>query len=339
MTSAHPLEDTQHALLTWFDCSARTLPWRMVGEDGRRDPYRVWVSEILLQQTQVVRGQIYFERFIVQFPNVAALAAAPLEAVLKAWEGCGYYARARNLHKAAQQIVAAGMPTDYLGWLALSGVGPYTAAAISSLAYGEARAVNDGNVRRVLARLFSNLQPTEAWVQTQADQLLVPDRAGDWNEALMDLGATVCIPKAPRCPACPLTAYCKAFQQGIPSAFPAAKLRPQVKEVTATALLIGNAQVAYLEQRSGNLLGGLYGLPVAEGEDGLEQLLTRLKAHLPQYLGSVTHRMTHRHITLHVYAAESGVPLQLVTQRPLSRLDHKALALLSGQKHLFALQE
>ena len=184
-------EGVRSALLAWFDGHARDLPWRMVDQAGRRDPYRVWVSEILLQQTQVVRGRVYFENFVAQFPDVRALAAAPLEAVLKAWEGCGYYARARNLHKAAQIITETEMPGSYAGWLALPGVGPYTAAAISSLAFGEARAVNDGNVRRVLARLFAEVQPSEKWVQERADALLDLARPGDWNEALIDRKSVV----------------------------------------------------------------------------------------------------------------------------------------------------
>ena len=326
-------------LLGWFDAHARDLPWRVVNEHGVRDPYRVWVSEILLQQTQVARGLIYFGRFLDAFPDVQSLAAAPTEAVLKAWEGCGYYARARNLHQAAQLVAQTGFPATYGGWLALPGVGPYTAAAISSLAYGEARAVNDGNVRRVLARLFAESQPGANWVQVRADTLLDPERPGDWNEALMDLGATVCTPKSPRCAACPLSKRCQAFQTGNPGAYPAPKVRPTVQTVEAVALLIGDAHSAYLEQRQGALLGGLYGLPVEEaGNDlglALKRLTRRLGARSPTLLGTVTHHMTHRQITLHVYAAASGLPTETVAERPLSRLDHKALALLAGPQQLF----
>ncbi|AWN22037.1 A/G-specific adenine glycosylase [Deinococcus irradiatisoli] len=324
------VEQRQAALLRWFDAHARALPWRRVDLGGRRDPYRVWVSEILLQQTQVVRGTFYFERFMQAFPDVQALSTAPLEAVLKAWEGCGYYARARNLHKAAQQLAERGFPDTYKGWLALPGVGPYTAAAVSSLAYGEARAVNDGNVRRVLSRLWAEAHPSEAWVQQRADELLDRARPGDWNEALMDLGATVCLPKSPRCPACPLSAHCAAFASGEPGAYPAPKRRTPVKTVRAAALLIGDADSAYLEQRGGTLLGGLFGLPIEEGppEEALPRLLKRLNAVSPRHLGTVNHTMTHRQITLEVYAAEAPVALEPAAGRPLSRLDHKALALL-----------
>ena len=319
-------------LLAWFDRAGRALPWR-VGPEGRRDPYRVWVSEVLLQQTQVARGRVYFERFLEAFPTVEALAAAPIEAVLKAWEGCGYYARARNLHRAAGVMAREGVPTTYDGWRALPGVGPYTAAAVASLACGEARAVNDGNVRRVLARLHGERQPTAAWVQARADELLDLTRPGACNEALMDLGATVCIPKAPKCGECPLRRWCVACQLGDPATFPAPKARAAVREVRAVALLLGDAQEAVLERRAGALLGGLMGLPtelLEEGEsegDALTRLAARLGATVAGELGTVTHSMTHRRVTLTVYAGGGGPARSRVTEAALSRLDHKALAL------------
>ncbi|RJF72348.1 A/G-specific adenine glycosylase [Deinococcus cavernae] len=329
------------ALLNWFGAAGRDLPWR-AGAEGARDPYRVWVSEILLQQTQVARGLLYYERFLTTFPTVQALAAAPVEDVLKAWEGCGYYARARNLHRAAKQVAQQGFPTTYEGWLALPGVGPYTAAAISSLSCGEKRAVNDGNVRRVLARLYGEKTPTEAWVQQRADELLDPDRPGAWNEAVMDLGATTCTPKKPRCPECPVSALCTAFQSGEPTVYPAPKARAAVKELRAVALLIGDDREAVLEQRSGTLLGGLFGLPLEEvkgseqPEAALSRLLTRLHAQEPALLGTVTHTMTHRHIRMDVYRARAQSPRARVQDAALSRLDHKALALMKArQESLF----
>lgn len=331
------------ALLNWFDAVGRDLPWR-AGAEGARDPYRVWVSEILLQQTQVSRGLLYYERFLTAFPTVQALAAAPIEDVLKAWEGCGYYARARNLHRAAGIVAQQGFPATYEGWLALPGVGPYTAAAISSLSCGEQRAVNDGNVRRVLSRLYGEKTPSEAWVQEKANALLDPTRPGTWNEAVMDLGATLCTPKNPQCPQCPVNAFCAAFRAGEPSAYPAPKVRAAVKEVRAVAVLIGDDQNAVLEQRSGNLLGGLYGLPLEEmrdeedGKAALGRLLLRLQAHEPMLLGTVTHTMTHRHLTVDVYRAQATLPRARVQDAALSRLDHKALALLKArQESLFGL--
>ena len=331
-------------MLNWFDAVGRDLPWR-AGAEGARDPYRVWVSEILLQQTQVSRGLLYYERFLTAFPTVQALAAAPIEDVLKAWEGCGYYARARNLHRAAGIVAQQGFPATYEGWLALPGVGPYTAAAISSLSCGERRAVNDGNVRRVLSRLYSEKTPSETWVQEKANALLDPTRPGTWNEAVMDLGATLCTPKNPQCPQCPVNAFCAAFRAGEPSVYPAPKVRAAVKEVRAVAVLIGDDQNAVLEQRSGNLLGGLYGLPLEEmrdeedGKAALGRLLSRLQAHEPMLLGTVTHTMTHRHLTVDVYRAQATLPRARVQDAALSRLDHKALALLKvRQESLFGLR-
>ncbi len=335
-------EQLQPLLLAWFGRHARSLPWRETGPDGRRDPYRVWIAEVLLQQTQVARGRGYFGRFLEAFPDVQALARAPQEAVLKAWEGCGYYARARNLHAAAKLIAVQGFPHDYAGWLALPGVGPYTAAAAASIAHGEGRAVVDGNVRRVLARLYARREPRDGWVQERADALLYAPDPGRWNEAVMDLGATVCTPKSPHCPLCPLRTLCLAFQSGEPDAYPAPKKRASVREVAAVALVIGKGGRAYLETRPGTLLGGLSGLPVEPIEDGeevaLERLLARLKAKSPRFLGTVQHAMTHRQVTLRVYAAEADLPLEVVSDKALARLDQKALALLeSAQAPLLGL--
>ncbi|WP_425145644.1 A/G-specific adenine glycosylase [Deinococcus sp.] len=321
------------ALLGWFAAQRRELPWRVLGADGRRDPYRVWVSEVILQQTQVTRGQVYFGRFLDAFPSVQALALASQEAVLKAWEGCGYYARARNLHRAAQQVVQGGLPSTYDGWRALPGVGPYTAAAIASLAHGEARAVLDGNVRRVLARLHAVSQPPQRWAQAAADALLDPARPGDWNEAVMDLGATICLPANPKCSVCPLASQCSALASGNPAQYPAPKRRAAVREIQGVALLIGDGQRAYLERREGTLLGKLWGLPLEEvgaGESeaaALKRLEGRLGARCVQRLGTAAHSMTHRQLSVTLYAAQADLPLTRIAQRPLSRLDHKLLAL------------
>ena len=336
--SADQTADLRAARLAWFDRQGRDLPWRQ-GPEGRRDPYRAWVAEVLLQQTQVARGLGYYHNFLTAFPSVQALAAAPLDDVLKAWEGCGYYARARNLHRAAQLVAAAGFPGDHGGWLALPGVGPYTAAALSSLTLNEARAVNDGNVRRVLARLHAEPQPTPRWVQAQADALLDPARPGAWNEAVMDLGATICTPKSPQCGACPLSPWCAARGSAQPTAYPAPKARPVVQEVHAVAVLIGTPQQAVLEQRAGALLGGLWGLPTQPYDparpgaqaQALRDLCARLPATPGPLLGEVTHTMTHRRVIWQVYAAIGGPHPTDVRGAALSRLDHKALAL-AGQR-------
>lgn len=341
-SSARPdLPQLRRELLSWFDRAGRTLPWRE-GQEGRRDPYRVWVAEILLQQTQVSRGLLYYERFLAAFPNVQALAEAPQVDVLKAWEGCGYYARARNLQKGAQHVAGQGFPTTYQGWLEVPGVGPYTAAAIASLAFAEARAVNDGNVRRVLSRLYAEPNPSEAWVSERAAELLDPLRPGAWNEAVMDLGATICTPKAPQCVSCPVSRHCLVFAGGNPAAYPAPKVRAAVRNVQMVAVLVGDAQHAALERREGKLLGGLMGLPSLElspGEmvtDALQRLCQRLHVQPGELLGQVSHTMTHRRITLHVYRAAplagNELPLLNVERSALSRLDQKALALLAARQ-------
>jgi len=326
----------QKNLLEWYAQYARVLPWRET-----RDPYKIWISEVLLQQTQVVTGTVYYQRFLRRFPTVQDLAEAPLEDVLKAWEGCGYYARARNLHAASQQIVERGMPKTLEGWRELKGVGAYTAAAVASIAYGLPHAVVDGNVRRVLARVYAEKTPLEDWLWTKADELLVRQDPGSWNQAVMELGATVCTPKNPRCEACPIRLECAAFASGNPTEFPAPKARAKVKQVQAVALLIGNEGAVYLEQRPpSGLLGGLFGLPLEEFEDGekdaaLERLSQRLNAIKLELLGNVTHVFTHRKLELAVYRAEADVTLENPDKVALARLDRKALELLSGQGRLF----
>ena len=194
-----PLPDSG-GLLAWFDANRRDLPWRLSA-----DPYRVWVSEIMLQQTQVERVVSYFEAFVARFPDVAHLASSSVEEVLAAWSGLGYYRRARSLHAAARQIVAlGGFPRDIEGWLALPGVGRYTAAAVTSICFGAKQPVLDGNVERVLSRVIGLGQdPKKAagrrTLLRVAESLLDDERPGDSNQALMELGATVCRPRAPRC--------------------------------------------------------------------------------------------------------------------------------------------
>ena len=326
----------QTNLLEWYAKNARALPWRET-----KDPYKIWISEVLLQQTQVVTGTVYYLRFLERFPTVQDLANAPLEDVLKAWEGCGYYARARNLHAAAKQIVQNGMSESLEGWRELKGVGAYTAAAVASIAFGLPHAVVDGNVRRVLARVYAEKTPLEGWLWTRADKLLLREDPGSWNQAVMELGATVCTPKNPRCEACPIRLECAAFATGNPAQFPAPKARAKVKQVQAVALLIGNENAVYLEQRPpSGLLGGLFGLPLEEFETGefevaLERLSQRLNAQKIEYLGTVTHIFTHRKLTLLVHRAQANLALEDPDGVALSRMDRKALELLGGQGRLF----
>ncbi len=227
-------------LLAWFRQFQRDLPWRRT-----KDPYRIWISEIMLQQTRVAAVIPYYERFLARFPNVRALAEAPQEEVLRLWSGLGYYSRARNLQKAAQQIVAqhsGEFPSEEEAVLALSGIGPYTGAAILSIAFGAKHAVLDGNVARVLARLGAirgDLRESRRWrsLQKTAQELLDPKSPGDWNQAMMELGAMVCTPRSPQCLLCPVAKFCRARQSGDPESFPEKrKKRDAVQIVLAAAV-------------------------------------------------------------------------------------------------------
>src|SRR5882762_7178999 len=223
MLNGRALAKFRKQLLDWFRQFQRDLPWRRT-----RDPYRIWLSEIMLQQTRVAAAIPYYERFLQRFPDVHALAVAPPEEVLRLWSGLGYYSRARNLQKAAQQIIAkhAGQfPTRMDEAFALPGIGNYTAAAILSIAFGEKHAVLDGNVARVLARLGAirgDLREPQRWqdLQNRADRLLEPKSPGDWNQAMMELGATVCTPKSPQCLLCPVAQFCEGRKLGIAESLP-----------------------------------------------------------------------------------------------------------------------
>jgi A/G-specific adenine glycosylase len=246
-------------LLEWYAANQRALPWR-----GARHPYRIWVSEVMLQQTRVAAVADYYRRFLRRFPTVQALARARSEEVLRHWAGLGYYRRARHLHRAAREVVArhAGrFPRDYAAARKLPGVGPYTAAAVTSIAYGAPHAVLDGNVARVLARLHAirgDLRAPRRWKQLQAlAQALLPVKAarrvapsngrkstggappsrnpGDWNQAMMELGATVCTPRAPRCGECPVARWCQARTRGLTEHIPAARKKRTALQVRLAA--------------------------------------------------------------------------------------------------------
>ncbi len=323
-------------LLAWFDASARVLPWRDASA-GSRDAYKTWLSEVLLQQMQVSRAVLYFERFLEVFPSVQVLAAAPLDAVLKLWEGAGYYARARNLHRAAQILAVQGFPVSGAAWQELPGVGRYSAAAIASLSANEAVAAVDGNVRRVLARLENMSEPTSDWLWGTAGQFLEVARAGAWNEALIELGATVCTPKKPACLECPVAVHCKALAAGTVLSVPAPKARAKVKLVLAVALVVHWQGRVLLELRpKKGLLGGLYGVPlepiISSVEAALEVLVASyLINKLPVFLGLVSHTMTHRQFEIQVFGLEFIHPdLVLAATRAVSRLDRKVLVLLES---------
>jgi A/G-specific adenine glycosylase len=255
-------------LLAWYDRERRDLPWR-----GLSDPWPIWVSEVMLQQTRVETAIPYFHRFLELFPTPGKLAEAAPEAVLAAWSGLGYYRRARLLQAAAREVVASGgtVPRSRDELARLPGIGPYTAAAIASIAFGEAVAVLDGNVERVLARYSAEAEsPTRSGARRRllalAAQLLDPERPGDSNQALMELGATICLPREPRCGECPLAGGCRARAAGETARFPVAVASPRIEVV---------AQVAAVVERDGRLLlyrrgeqerqmAGLWELPLVD---------------------------------------------------------------------------
>ncbi len=300
----------RQALLTWYRRHARDLPWRRT-----RDPYRVWVSEVMLQQTQVQTVQPYYEAFLRRFPSLAALASAPLAAVLKAWEGLGYYRRARNLHAAARICVAqhGGMPPGLEAMRRLPGVGAYTAAAVRAIAYGEPHLPLDGNIRRVLARFHDLDTSRDADYRAVGQPLLSglsAPHVGDLVQALMELGATLCRPRNHRCPACPLRALCGARRAGTIAHRPRMRPRRSVPHHrVAIAYLTGPAQRVLLARRPDEgFLGGLWELPggkieSGEGEEAALRRELREEAGITQVqglrrIGSVEHAYTHFRVTL-----------------------------------------
>lgn len=302
------------ALLDWYDRNARDLPWRRrPGANEPTDPYRVWLSEVMLQQTTVAAVAPYYRRFLEAWPTVEALAAAPREDVLSAWAGLGYYSRARNLHAAAQAAAAlGGFPADEAGLRTLPGVGPYTAAAIASIAYGLAANVVDGNVERVMARLHavkSPLPDARPALASLAARYVTPDRPGDWAQALMDLGATVCTPRSPDCPACPIAFACAARAEGAAEPYPFKKAKPAKPERHGIAFRLRRGDELLLERRPDKgLLGGMAALPTTPWRDEVWERgeATALAPAVGSWreIGAVRHVFTHFALTLVVWEAE-----------------------------------
>ncbi|MEM1042575.1 MAG: A/G-specific adenine glycosylase [Bacteroidota bacterium] len=320
-------------LAAWFEQVRRPMPWRETGPDGRRDPYRVWLSEIMLQQTRVDQARPYYERFTATFPTVDALAAANLDDVLKAWEGLGYYSRARNLHRAAQQVVDAfdgRMPETEAEIRSLPGVGPYTAAAVLSLAHGVPLAVLDGNVIRVLTRVFAigddvTSGRTRRHLQALADALLDRDHPGRFNESVMELGATVCTPAG--CRASPLRAVCTACAEGNPTRYPIAKKKKPVphRDVAVGVLFDDEGRVLVQQRPTDAMLGGLWEFPggkVEPGETVAEACRRELQEELSievevgEPLDRIDHAYSHFKITLHAFACRlvAGTPVHHAAQ-------------------------
>ncbi len=303
------------ALLNWYTSNARKMPWR-----GHPDPYAVWVSEIMLQQTRVETVRPDFERWMQRFPTVRDLAAANLQEVLNLWEGLGYYSRARNLHRAAQRVVRdwqGDLPQDVRSLRSLPGIGPYTAGAIASLAFNQDEPVVDGNVARVLARLFNLEEPVDSATGKKllwriAAENLPAGRAAAYNQALMELGALICLPRKPQCAACPLRVHCAAFDRGVQDSLPVRKPRGRTPHYTVTAAVIRrNGRVLIAQRPQDGLLGGLWEFPGGKLEAG-ESLASCLQREIGEELGVAIqvgekmgvyqHAYTHFKVTLHAFA-------------------------------------
>ena len=319
------IPDIALPLLAWYDTNARVLPWRSPPGSPAPDPYRVWLSEVMLQQTTVAAVIPYFAKFTALWPTVAALAAADEADVMAAWAGLGYYSRARNLVACARAVAAAGsFPDDEAGLLGLPGIGPYTAAAIATIAFGRRAVVVDGNVERVVSRLFAveTELPTARPALRDLAAAITPDaRCGDFAQAMMDLGATVCTPRAPKCLLCPVSDRCVARRSGDPVTYPRRAAKTARPERRATAWWIEHDGAVLLVRRTDKgLLGGMRALPSDLGEEAAFESGT--------LLGQVTHVFTHFILTMNVVAStlDSGCVLPPGGEWwPLERIDAAGL--------------
>ena len=311
-------EPVRDALLSWYDVHRRDLPWRRA-----RDPYAIWVSEVMLQQTRVETVVPYFERFMERFPTPAALAGASEDEVMAAWSGLGYYRRARLLHSGVREVVArygGRVPGDAEARRALPGVGRYTAGAIGSIAFGAEEPIVDGNVARVLARVHGIATPlgkaeTERALWAVAGELVRGPRPGDLNQALMELGATVCTPAGARCDACPIARACVARREGRTEELPVPRARKAPLPVALVAVVAtsGRPPRTWLQRVDGALFGGLWAPPTAEGDDRAAARRALAEAGLCASLehrarAEIEHVLSHRRLTVRVFAAARARP-------------------------------
>jgi A/G-specific adenine glycosylase len=336
-------------LLGWYDEAARDLPWRHT-----RDPYAIWVSEVMLQQTRVETVIPYYQRFLERFPTLRALADADEDSVLSHWSGLGYYRRARLLHAGVREVVAqygGKVPEDADARRALPGVGRYTAGAIGSIAFGEEEPVVDGNVTRVLARLFRIDTPVGTSATTnrlwqEAARLVPGKRPGALNQALMELGATICTPKQPRCESCPVAEECEAYAHGEADALPAKPKRKAPKEVQLSAVVATRGRGAdrrvWLVKGEQPLFGGLWGVPMSEGSARSALTEAGLQARLhSEPVGEVGHVLTHRRLQIDVHRASAVRGRETETRRPFSpeELDRVGISTLTKKLLASALQD
>lgn len=310
-------------LLRWYDAGARTLPWRIApGSRETPDPYKVWLAEVMLQQTGVLAAGRFWRRFLQLWPTVQALAAADDADVMREWAGLGYYARARNLLAAARVVAElGGFPETEAELRALPGVGPYTAAAVAAIAFGQRATAIDANVERVACRLFALETPLPAGrkaIEAALSPQVPAERPGDFTQAMMDLGATICTPRSPRCLLCPLQGCCAAFALGRPDAFPVKAPKPVRPRRQGHAWWIENSgEVALVRRPAKGLLGGMLALP---GTGWSEREPERFPFAADwELMGAVRHVFTHFELSLRLFRAESA-------ERP---------ALLSGEQLLW----
>ncbi len=336
-------------LLAWYRVNKRNLPWR-----GHPDPYAVWVSEIMLQQTRVETVIPYFEKWMSSFPNIGALAAASERDVLNIWEGLGYYSRARNLHKAAQIVMETyrgELPRDLNALRKLPGIGRYTAGAVASMAFGMDESTLDGNIRRVFARLFDVTEPADSPAGEKilwrlAAEHLPKGAAGDYNQALMDLGAAICLPKNPRCLLCPLMELCAARMAGTQEQRPVLKPKKKTPRVIhAAGVIIQRGRVLLAKRSSNGLLGGMWEFPNGRVSGDPVRELTkalktgyRLKVRRKEALGIIEHAYTHFRVTEHVFhCAPISIPkdgnlkwvwIKNLDDYPMGKIDRQIARLL-----------
>ncbi|MDA0315073.1 MAG: A/G-specific adenine glycosylase [Bacteroidetes bacterium] len=287
-----------NTILSWYRENPRDLPWRET-----QDPYKIWLSEIILQQTRVAQGLPYYQAFVQTYPSVKELAEAPEKEVLRLWQGLGYYSRARNLHACAQYIwreLGGNFPNRYATLIQLKGVGSYTAAAISSFAFGEVQAVVDGNVFRVLARYFgiaTNISSGKGKKEFEAlaNQLIPKNSPGEFNQAMMDFGSRCCAPKNPSCGECPLTASCFAFQKGLVASLPLKVNKTKVKDRTLNYLVIRcDGKLVWKKRGEGDIWTGLYDFPLLDQDSAPLQADLNQEARL--FPKKYRHLLSHQRI-------------------------------------------